>query len=389
MTAKPRALPWITRLIAHDTTSRNSNLMLIDDVRSHVEALGLRTLLTFDDTGRKANLFATIPDAAGNVTGGVILSGHTDVVPTDGQDWTSDPFRAEVRDGRLYGRGACDMKGFIGVVLSLIESFSTRRLRRPIHLALSYDEELGCLGAPAMIADFVARDVRPDSCIVGEPTSMQPVSAHKGVRQYRCRVHGRSAHSSRTPDGVNAIEYAARIISYYRAQMDAERLGTHGDTTFDIPFTTGSVGSIQGGTAINIVAQDCEFLFDCRPMPGYDVAALQHRLETYIADEILPAMRAEHADTMVTLEPLVTVPSLAERDDSALLALALALTRVDRPAKAAYSTEAGQFSQADIDTIVCGPGDIAQAHRPDEYVAIDQIVVCERFLLGVAENLAF
>lgn len=384
----PESLSWIARLIAHDTTSRNSNLALIEDVRDHCRALGLPVTQTYNDERSKANLFVTIPDRTGRVTGGVVLSGHTDVVPVDGQDWSSDPFVAQIRDGRLYGRGACDMKGFLGVALALAPRFRDMSLRQPMHLALSYDEELGCLGAPVMIADLTARGVRPDSCIVGEPTGMRPIAAHKGVHQYRCSVHGRSAHSSRTPDGVNAIEYAARIITRFRAMMDAERYTPHSDPAFDVPFTTGSVGKIQGGTAANIVAQDCEFVFDCRPMPGYDVGRLEQALETYIAEDVLPEMQAEHPDAAVVLERLVSVPGLLGRDESALLALAMTLARVDRPAKVAYSTEAGQFAEADIDTIVCGPGDIAQAHRPNEYVALDQIATCERFLMHVAENLA-
>jgi acetylornithine deacetylase len=382
------SLDWIGRLIAIDTTSRNSNLGLIEEAESWLRRLGLVCIRTHDDDGAKANLFATLPDREGGLDGGVVLSGHTDVVPVDGQAWTSDPFAPELRDGRLYGRGACDMKGFIGTALALAPAFADMRLRRPIHFALSYDEELGCLGAPRMIAEMRSRGLRPEGCIVGEPTGMKPVVAHKGLRSFRCRVHGRATHSSRTPDGVNAIEYAARLIVRYRELIDAARSASVTDAAFDVPFTTGSVGLVRGGIAENIVPESCEFLFECRPIPGFDMAALEQALRDHIDLVVLPAMQAEHPDCRVELERLVTVPALSERDEAALLTLARGLTGdVDRR-KVAYATEAGQFQQAGIDTIVCGPGDIAQAHRPDEYVAVDQVAACGRFLTGVANSLA-
>lgn len=382
------SLDWIRRLIGFDTTSRKSNLDLIEDVRAHLEDLGLAVTLTHDDSGAKANLFATLPDRAGNLEGGIVLSGHTDVVPVDGQEWSSDPFVAEIRGTRLYGRGACDMKGFLGTAIALAPTFATMRLRRPIHFALSYDEEVGCLGAPRMIADLVARGIRPDGCVVGEPTSMKPVVAHKGIRRYRCRVRGRAAHSSRTPEGVNAIEYAARLIVMLRARMDAERNQPNADPWFDVPFTTGSVGTIQGGTAANIVAQDCEFDFECRPMPGHDTDALESEIREHIDEVLLPAMRNEHPDSTIEWKRLTSVPGLTEDEGQVLLRLARALTREDRPFKVAYATEAGQFREANIETIVCGPGSIEQAHRPDEFVELEQVAACAQFLEGVARSLS-
>ena len=381
------SLHWIKRLIDIDTTSRRSNLDLIDEVRGYFNDLGLAVRLTHDDSGAKANLFATLPDRSGNLQGGMVLSGHTDVVPVDGQQWSSDPFAAEVRNGRLYGRGACDMKGFLGIALALAPQFAKMRLNRPIHFALSYDEEVGCLGAPRMIADIVERGIRPDGCVVGEPTGMKPVVAHKGIRQYRCRVHGRAAHSSRTPDGVNAIEYAARLIVHLRGLMDAERQKPVADPWFDIPFTTGSVGLINGGTATNVVPQDCEFQFECRPMPGHDTDGLEAGIREHIEAVLLPAMRREHPDGRIELECLASVPGLTEDEGQALLRLARALTRDDRPHKVAYATEAGQFRAANIETIVCGPGHIEQAHRPDEFVDLSQVSACERFLVGIARSL--
>ena len=384
----PDALSWIKKLIDIDTTSRNSNLGLIEEVQAYFDGMGLPIRRTSDDSGTKANLFATIPDSQGNVQGGLVLSGHTDVVPVDGQSWSSDPFNAEIRDGRLYGRGACDMKGFIGTALALAPRFADMSLRRPIHFALSYDEELGCLGAPRMIEDIIRCGIRPEGCVVGEPTGMKPVVAHKGLRRYRCRVHGRSAHSSRTTDGVSAIDYAARLIVFLRELMDEARRRPIDDPYFDIPFTTGCVGRIQGGTAGNIVPESCEFGFECRPIPGYDIDGFERRVRDHIDTVLIPAMQAEHPGTGIELELSYTIPSLTESESAALISLAQALARDQQPHKVAYATEAGQFRAAGIDTIVCGPGHIAHAHRPDEHVDLTQIAACERFLTGMAGSLA-
>ena len=383
-----RSLGWIKRLIDIDTTSRNSNLALIEEVESYFRTLGLPMRRTNDDSGAKANLFASIPDSRGDIQGGLVLSGHTDVVPVDGQAWSSDPFDAEQREDKMYGRGACDMKGFIGTAIALAPDFAAMRLRRPIHFALSYDEELGCLGAPRMIEDVVNGGIRPDSCIVGEPTGMKPVVAHKGLRSYRCRVHGRAAHSSRTTDGVNAIDYAARLIVFLRGLTDEARREPIDDPYFDIPFTTASVGRIEGGVATNIIPDSCEFGFECRPVPGYDMQRFERRLQDHIANVLVPEMKAEHPQSGIDLELCYTIPSLSESESAALISLAQALTRDQQPHKVAYATEAGQFRSAGIDTIVCGPGDIAHAHRPDEYVELSQIAACERFLTGMGRSLA-
>jgi acetylornithine deacetylase len=385
--AAERSLAWIKRLIDIDTTSRNSNLALIEEVESYFRSLGLPMRRTSDDSGAKANLFASIPDSRGDIQGGLVLSGHTDVVPVDGQRWSSDPFNAEQRGDKLYGRGACDMKGFIGTALALAPDFASMQLRKPIHFALSYDEELGCLGAPRMIEDVVSSGIRPDSCIVGEPTGMKPVVAHKGLRSYRCRVHGRAAHSSRTTDGVNAIDYAAKLIVFLRGLIDEARRDPLDDPYFDIPFTTASVGRIEGGVATNIVPDSCEFHFECRPVPGYDMQRFEQRLNDYIAKVLLVDMHAEHPDSGIDLELCYTIPSLSESERAALISLAQALTRDQQPHKVAYATEAGQFRSAGIDTIVCGPGYIAHAHRPDEYVDLSQIAACERFLTGMGASL--
>ena len=379
-----RSREWIERLIGMDTVSSKSNLTLIHELKAYLDTHGLVTRLTYNGASTKANLFATIPGTATALRGGIVFSGHTDVVPVEGQNWSSDPFRAEVRDGRIYGRGACDMKGFIGVALAAVPSLIDLKASRPIHFAFSYDEELGCLGAPAMIADIMAAGLNPDACIVGEPTGMQPVAAHKGLRHYRCQVHGRSAHSSRTNEGVNAIEYAASIIVAFKKLVSraVPRSATHAE--FDIPFTTGNVGIIKGGTATNIVAEHCEFDFECRPMPDFNVEALEQELRDYVAVELLPQMQNIDAASAVLIEKLVSVPSLSDSDNANLIDAAMKSTGAKKPGRVAFATEAGQFSTAGIPTIVCGPGHIEHAHRADEYVSFEQIAQCETFVAEMA-----
>ena len=377
-------LDWVRRLIAFDTTSRRSNRELIDCVDDYLRGLGLSVAMTSDQHGAKANLFATLPGARGRATGGLILSGHTDVVPVDGQRWTSDPFSAELRGGRLYGRGASDMKGFLGIALGLVPAFRDMALDEPVHLALSFDEEVGCLGAPLMIADIVGRGVSPTGCIVGEPTSMKPVVAHKSIRILRCRVTGLPAHSSRTHEGVNAIEHAARIIAFIRDRGEQLRAQGSSILGFDPPFTTISVGQVEGGTASNIVAEHCEFLFEYRCLPGEDPDRLEAEIRHFIDRTIMPEMLAVHIGSQVTLEALAAVPAFASEEDSELAVLAERLTGAP-PSRAAYCTEAGQFGSADIPTIICGPGSIEQAHKGDEWVSLDQLARCERFLAQVVQ----
>jgi acetylornithine deacetylase len=374
------ALDWAMRLIGYDTTSRESNLSLIDDVRQYLEGLGVSCVLTHDDTGAKANLFATLPCATGQTTGGLVLSGHTDVVPVDGQQWSSDPFRAQVRDGRLYGRGACDMKGFLGVVLHLVPEMLAARLKHPLHLAFSYDEEVGCVGAPRLIHDLQARGVSPAGCVVGEPTSMRTIVAHKGINVYRCRVHGRAAHSSLTPQGANAIEHAARLICAIRDIADGYKRNGPYDNAFDVPFTTLQTSMIRGGIALNTVPDLCEFEFEYRNLPGMNPDDIQRRIEHCITTAIEPALRAETPDGRVELQRLARAPGLDALEQAAVTQLVRALTNDSQVRKVAYATEAGLFQQAGVPSVICGPGSIEQAHRPDEYVELDQLDQCERFL---------
>lgn len=381
-------LAWLERLIAIDTTSRNSNLGLIETVRDALAAQGLKPWLAANAEGNKANLFCTLPAHDGQTQGGIVLSGHTDVVPVDGQDWSSDPFKlTDKGDGRLYARGSCDMKGFIASGLALVPDALAMPRKKPLHLALSYDEEVGCVGAPLMLAELGKRGIRADGCIVGEPTSMKPVVAHKGGYFFRCKVHGKAAHSSLTPQGCNAIEHAARLICHIRDLADAWRTQGPYDDAFDVPHSTITTNLITGGIAINTVPDLCTFSYDFRHLPGHDAGGIQAEVQRYVDDELLPRMQREYAGARVEIECGAAVPTLNASEQAAITALVRALTEDRGVRKVAYGTEAGQFAQAGIPAVLCGPGSIEQAHKPDEYVEVEQLAQCDRFLRRVAESL--
>jgi acetylornithine deacetylase len=385
---RPACLEWVERLVRLDTTSRESNLGLIETVRDHLSRHGIGSILTYDESGKKANLFATVPTADGKTKGGIILSGHTDVVPVDGQKWDTDPFQPVIKDGKLYGRGTCDMKGFIGIALNLLPAMQRASLTSPLHFALSYDEEIGCAGAPSMIAEVKKRGVHPDGCIVGEPTSMQVVVAHKGINAYRCYVRGHAAHSSLTPRGVNAIEYAARLICFI--QDLAEKFKNEGplDKAFDVPFTTAQTGFIHGGIAVNTIPAHCEFAFEFRNLPGVNAAAIYQEIADYANETLVPRMRSVHADADITFEKISTAPPLDAAEQAELTQLVRALRRDRDKRKVAYATESGLFQEAGIPSIVCGPGNIEQAHKPNEFVELEQLAMCERFLQKVIASQA-
>ena len=385
------SIDWLTHLIGFDTVSRHSNLALIDDVKGYCEKLGLTVDLTFNEERNKANLFVTVParEKADSVNHGLVLSGHTDVVPVDGQDWTSDPFTATIRGDKLYGRGSCDMKGFIACALTLlpraVKLSNAGQLRRPLHLALSFDEEVGCLGAPLILADLKTRGITPDYCIVGEPTNMAMVVAHKGIAVYRCRVHGKSAHSSLTAQGVNAISYASQLIGYVDTLAEQISHRDDNDDLFDVPYSTLSVGTIQGGTATNIVPNLCEFTFDYRNLPHMTQADIVAPIQAKAA-ELTAQMQARAADTGIELMQEESVPAMTDSDNAELQALIVALTGDDKRHKVAYATEGGQFTNSGIPTIICGPGSIEQAHKADEYVALSEIERCDSFLQRLLES---
>jgi len=381
---KPETYALIERLISFDTTSRGSNLGLIEWTRDYLKGIGIQSRLTYDAAGNKANLFATVESGS---KPGIVLSGHTDVVPVDGQNWSSDPFKANLRGDRIFGRGACDMKSYLAVILGMAPRFAAADLKAPIHFALSYDEEVGCVGARGLLEDLARNNIRPAGAIIGEPTSMQPVIAHKGKRSYQCCVRGKEAHSALTPQGVNAIEYAARIISYIRHMAERMRDCEPRDYGFDVPFTTLQTGVISGGTAGNIVPRECVFQFEFRYLPGADPEALEREIKDYAERVILPEMRGTDPDTGISFETRAEIPGLNTVEEEELTRLAQALSRNKSASKVAYATEGGLFQQAGIPAIICGPGSIEQAHRPDEYVTLEQVALCESFMERLLEQM--
>lgn len=380
-------LDLVRTLVGFPTVSRDSNLGLIEWVRDHLARRGVQARLTWDAERRKANLFATLGEGP---RPGIVLSGHTDVVPVDGQDWSLDPFRAELREDRLYGRGTADMKGFIGTALAWTDRFLDTPRDHPVHLALSYDEEIGCLGVRGLLADLDAAGIQPAGCIVGEPTGMRAVVAHKGMAGWRCRVRGHAVHSSLTPHGVNAIDYAARLIVRIREVADRLRAQEQRHYGYDVPHSTLNTGRIEGGIALNTVPADCSFQFECRHLPGVDPDALFAEIRTHAERELLPDMRAVSGEAGIAFERIVDLPALDAEAETALVAYAEALAgrgAADEGGRhVAFGTEAGLFQRAGIAAVVCGPGHIAQAHIPDEWIALEQLARCEAFMQGVAEG---
>ncbi len=369
-------------LIGFNTVSRHSNLACIDWARALVEAHGATTRMDWNADRTKANMLATF----GEGPGGTVFSGHVDVVPVDGQDWSHDPFDAWIADGRLHGRGACDMKGFVAAVLAHAPLFGQAKTREPIHIALTYDEELGCLGIPHLISALADWNIHPTGCVVGEPTSMRLVSAHKGGRVYRCQVTGKAAHSSLTPTAVNAIEYAARLIA--RIAEIGAHYRDHGARAegFDIPHTTISTNLISGGNGPNIVPALAEFLFDYRYIPADDADAIINELHANAA--ILRAeMQAIVPETDIAFIPVNAIPALAPATKAPIYRLSHQLAADTVVEKVAYGTEAGFFQDYGVPTVVIGPGSIQQAHKADEYVSLEQLALCDRYIEGLVAGL--
>ncbi|KZE34902.1 acetylornithine deacetylase [Crenobacter luteus] len=376
----PASQDLLARLVAFDTTSRRSNLDLIDWVADYLFDHGLRPRLSYSDDQHKANLFVRI---GADDAPALVLSGHTDVVPVDGQDWHTNPFTLTEKDGRLYGRGSADMKGFIASSLALVpqavDLARAGRLARPIALALSYDEEVGCLGVRRLIADVVAAGERVSGVIVGEPTEMRPVIAHKGIAQYRVKVTGREAHSSLTPYGVNAIEYAAKLIVHLRRLAETEAAFGHRNALYDVPFTTLQTGLVTGGVAANIVPRDCEFVFECRWLPGDDPQRFTDSLLDYVG-QLVGEMREVAPEADIRIEPLVHCPAFESEEGSAVRTETARLCGCADGAGVAYATEAGLFQEAGFPAVVCGPGSIREAHKPNEFVEAAQLAACDDWL---------
>jgi acetylornithine deacetylase len=381
-TFTPREM--IDRLVAFDTTSRKSNLDLIHFVRDYLAGHGVEATLIHDKSGAKANLFATVGPM---VDGGVVLSGHTDVVPVDGQDWSSDPFQVSERGGRLYGRGTADMKGFCAIALALVPDMVARGLALPIHFALSYDEEVGCLGAPDLSRHLQGLPCRPQALIVGEPTEMKVVNAHKGCCAIRTRVTGMEGHSSETHKGVNSIFAAARLINYL-AEKAAELQTSDLNPRFEPPYTTIQVGTIEGGTAGNIIPKETTFWWEYRALPDVDGAAIVRDFEAFAQREVLPDMQRVHPGADIQVEIRGEVIPLLPEDGSPAETLVLALTGSNQSHAVSYGTEAGIFQKGGVASVICGPGSISVAHRPDEYLELSQVEACTDLMHRLIDRLA-
>ncbi|MBP2399516.1 acetylornithine deacetylase [Glutamicibacter protophormiae] len=374
-----RSIELITELIAVDTTSRDSNLPLIELIEDQLTEHGIESVKIPSPDGLKANLLTTIPAVDGSRTGGIVLSGHTDVVPVDGQAWRSEPFAAQVRDGKLYGRGSCDMKGYLGVILAKLPELTAAELSEPIHLAFSYDEEIGCVGAVSLVERIVEQGLAPRGCFVGEPSSMRAIRGHKSMNVFKVSFAGVAAHSSLPSEGLNAISYALRFASFVEGV--ARELASTGprDKSFIEPTTTMNVNRFDGGIAVNTIPSSCVVFFEYRSLAQVDREALTERFRVE-AERLETEMVRRNPAASVSFEQQAGAPGLETAPGEDIVGLAAACGAIATDEKVTYGTEAGLFSSAGIPTVVCGPGDIAQAHAPDEFIELDQIAACERFI---------
>lgn len=367
----------IARLVGFDTTSRDSNLALIDFAEDYLTGYGATTRRTYDDEGRKANLFATIGP---EVAGGVVLSGHTDVVPVDGQEWDTDPFEVIEKDGLLYGRGTADMKSFLAIAMAAVPDLVSKPVKRPIHFALSYDEEVGCIGVNRLLQDVRENLPMPQVAIIGEPSDMQIVHAHKGVRGFEVRIRGKSVHSSQPHRGANAIFAAGKIIAFIDQLAHSKRAEGRPETGFEPPYTSFQVGVIEGGIALNVIPDYCNFVWEFRAVPWEDEEGIVAAVRRFIDEEALPTLREFTPDAHIEMFDRAKVRALAPEEDGPAEALVRHLTGANAVGVVSYATEGGLFQEAGMSAVVCGPGSIDQAHQPNEFIALSQVEQCERFM---------
>jgi len=377
----------IEKLVSFDTVSRNSNLNLIDFVADYLTQYDVPCEKIYNDDGTKANLLATVGP---NIEGGIVLSGHTDVVPVDGQPWDTDPFVVVEKEGKLYGRGTSDMKSFSAIALSLVPEMLEKGLKKPIHIALSYDEEIGCLGSPRMIQRIVESCPKPRAVIVGEPTMMDIVTAHKGIVGLKTKVIGREAHSSLVEDGVSAVMTAANLVTYIAGMM-AENKANADDNSRYAPspgYSTLHVGVINGGTAMNIISRECEFTWDIRYVSEDDPQKFIDRFEDYCRSEILPAMQAIAPECSIETRVVSSTSALGPEEKGEAEMLCKKLTGKNSTYFVSYAAEAGQFQNAGFSTVICGPGSIGIAHQPNEYIELEQVKASEIFIRNLIDELS-
>ncbi|RUQ94596.1 acetylornithine deacetylase [Legionella septentrionalis] len=371
---------WLSKLISFDTTSRNSNLSLIESIATWFDENGVPSHIIPGNDSSKANLFATLPNHEGKEQGGIVLSGHTDTVPVDGQIWHTDPFSAVVKDNKIYGRGASDMKGFIAVMLALLPELKPIKLHKPVHFSFTCDEEIGCLGAPHVLSYLKQANIQPEACIIGEPSSMLPIVGYKGRQVYHIQIKGLSAHSSLTNRGCNAIEYGSRLICYIRDLADFLRKEGPFDADFDVPFTSITTNIVSGGHASNVIPANCEFMVEMRYLPQFSVETVRSQMQNYINETLLPEMRQTYPGAEVYLNLISDAPGFTAHENALITTLLRHVTGINKRMKVSYSTEAGIFQRANIPTIICGPGSIEQAHQADEFITLEQLAICEKVL---------
>ncbi|MCB1340329.1 MAG: acetylornithine deacetylase [Pseudooceanicola sp.] len=375
----------LDRLIAFPTISSDSNLAMIAELAARLTDVGARVELFTDDTGAKANLFATLGPEG---DGGLILSGHTDVVPVAEQDWSSDPFVMREEAGRLYGRGTCDMKGFIAAAVVMARDYAALDLKRPLHFAFTHDEEVGCLGARALVPELEKRGLRPSMAIIGEPTLMGVIEGHKGCCEYTVRFSGLEGHGSAPDRGVNAVEYAARYITRLMELRADLMLRAPEDSRFQPPWSTINIGSLRGGVAHNVIAGKAELEWETRPVQKGDLAFVRDAVTAYVEEHLLPAMRAIHPEASIETEVIGEVAGLDVLPENAARDLVAGLVGANGADVVPFGTEAGLFQEMGMSVVVCGPGSIEQAHKPDEFVAVDQLGACLAMLDKLGAQLA-
>ena len=382
MTRLADTVEALAALVAFPTVSADSNLVLIDWLADRLAMAGARVEVLRDATGTKANLWATLGPEG---DGGLVLSGHTDVVPVTDQDWTSDPFTLRDDAGRLFGRGTCDMKGFIAACVAMAPDFAALPLRRPLHFAFTHDEEVGCLGARALVPALQARGIRPALAIIGEPTSMQVIEGHKGCCEYTIRFQGRAGHGSAPGLGVNAAEFAARYAARLLALREDLIARTPEDSRFDPPWTTLNIGRIAGGAAHNVIAPKAEIDWEMRPVADSDADFVNGVMDDYVHRTLLPAMQAIAPEAAIDRDVIGEVAGLEPRTRNAARDLVMRLTGAHGAGLVPFGTEAGLFQAMGVDVVVCGPGSIDQAHKADEYVTTDQLAACLQLLRGLGD----
>lgn len=379
-----RSIEILGELIAFPTISADQNLDLIAYARALLEEAGAHVDVITNSDGSKANLFATIgPDIAG----GLVLSGHTDVVPVAGQDWTSDPFTLRQQENRLFGRGTCDMKGFIALCLALAPDIAALPLKRPIHFAFTYDEEVGCLGAVDLMETLKSRDHLPAMAVIGEPTEMRLIDGHKGCCEYAVHFKGRAGHGSEPERGVNAAEYAARYVNRLIDLRDALVARQPAESPFEPPYSTLSVGLIEGGVAPNVIAETCRVEWDMRPVQASDRELVESTMEDFVVTTLVPAMQAIAPEAGISTEILGAVEGLTPMPQNQARDVVQSLTNANTTDVVAFCTEAGLFQKLGMSAVVCGPGSIAQAHKPDEFIEIDQLSSCLSLLNRLAHRM--